>query len=69
MYTKKQQAANLLKAMKEKPKLGSGQRFKSLVKDLKKKKVKNPGALAAWIGRQKYGKAAFQKLSQKGRKK
>ena len=55
--------------MKEKPKLGSGQRFKNLVKDLKKKKVKNPGALAAWIGRQKYGKAAFQKLSQKGRKK
>jgi hypothetical protein len=29
--------------------------------------VKNPGALAAWIGRKKYGKVKFQNLS-KGRK-
>jgi hypothetical protein len=68
MYTKKQQAANLIKAMKEKPKLGSGQRFKNLVKDLKKKKVKNPGALAAWVGINKYGKAAMTKMALKGRK-
>jgi hypothetical protein len=30
---------------------------------------KNMRFKTAWIGRQKYGKAAFQKLSQKGRKK
>ena len=36
-----------------KGKLGSGKRFK---------------ALAAWIGRKKYGKKKFQKLATKGRK-
>lgn len=66
-YTRAQQAANLLKAKKEKPKIGSGKRFEELTGELKKKGVKDPGALAAWAGRQKYGKAAFQKLS-KGRK-
>jgi hypothetical protein len=45
-----------------KAKLGSGARFKAL-----KKKV-GSGALAAWIGRKKYGKARFQKLAKKGKK-
>lgn len=67
-YTRAQQAANLLKAKKEKPKIGSGKRFKALTSELKKKGVKNPEALAAAIGRNRYGKAAFQKLSMKGRK-
>lgn len=66
-YTRAQQAANLIKAKKEKPKIGSGKRFENLTKELKSKGVKDPGALAAYIGRQKYGKVAFQKLS-KGRK-
>jgi hypothetical protein len=44
-----------------KAKLGSGARFKALVK-----KGKSP-ALAAWIGRKKYGKSRFQKLASKGK--
>jgi len=52
-----------------KAKLGSGKRFKKLTGQLAKKGAKNPKALAAWIGRKKYGKAKFQKLSAKGRKK
>jgi hypothetical protein len=45
-----------------KAKLGSGARFKAL-----KKKV-GSGALAAYIGRKKYGKKKFAKLSAKGRR-
>ncbi len=44
-----------------KAKLGSGARFKALVQ-----KVKSP-ALAAWIGRKKFGKKKFQSLSSKGK--
>lgn len=47
----------------KKPKLGTGTRFKNLAK-----KVKSP-ALAAWIGRKKFGKKKFAKLSAKGKKK
>ena len=47
---------------KRKPKLGSGKRFKNLVKKTGSK------ALAAWIGRKKYGKKKFQQLANKGRK-
>lgn len=52
-----------------KPKLGSGARFKSLTKKLAKKPgIKNPAALAASIGRKKFGKKKFQKLAAKGRR-
>ena len=30
-------------------------------------KVENPGALTAFLGRKKYGPAAFQKMAAKGR--
>tara|TARA_R110000765_G_scaffold418277_1_gene521639 strand:- start:122 stop:328 length:207 start_codon:yes stop_codon:yes gene_type:complete len=50
------------------PKLGSGKRFKRLTKKLKKKGTKNPKALAAWIGRKKYGKKKFQKLAATGKR-
>jgi hypothetical protein len=51
-----------------KPKLGSGARFKALKKKLGKRKgVTNPGGLAAYIGRKKYGKKKFAKLSVAGR--
>lgn len=43
-------------------KLGGGGRFKKLAE-----KVGSP-ALAAYIGRKKYGKKKFAKLSAKGRK-
>lgn len=53
-----------------KAKLGSGARFKALVKKIAGKgKVKNPAAVAAAIGRKKYGKTRFQALAAKGRKK
>lgn len=48
--------------------LGSGARFKALKKKLAKKGVRDPGALAADIGRKKHGKAKFQKLAAAGRK-
>jgi len=51
-----------------KPKLGSGERFAALEKNLKKKGAETPGALAAWIGRKKYGKNKFQELSEKAKK-
>jgi hypothetical protein len=43
--------------------------FEKLVKKLAARGVKNPRALAAWIGRKKYGKKGFAKLSAEGRKK
>lgn len=72
-----------------KPKLGSGGRFKELMKKLEGRKVgqtaqgkklaaalpgltgkvSNPAALAAYIGRKKYGSKKFSKLSAAGRKK
>jgi hypothetical protein len=51
-----------------KPKLGTGARFKALKKKLAAKGAINPAALAAWIGRKKYGEERFQKLAAKGRK-
>jgi hypothetical protein len=52
-----------------KPKLGSGERFAALkAKIAQNPKVDNPGAVAASIGRKKYGKARFGMLSLAGRK-
>ncbi|MGH8744531.1 MAG: hypothetical protein ACREUY_09670 [Burkholderiales bacterium] len=51
-----------------KPKLGSGKRFAQLkAKIAAKGNVRNPAAVAAAIGRKKYGKARFQKLAAAGR--
>lgn len=52
-----------------KPPLGSGERFKQLSNKLQKKGVADPDALAAWIGRKKYGNKKFNQLSQKAKKK
>lgn len=53
----------------KKPKLGTGKRFAKLKKALSKKKgVKNPGALAAAIGRKKFGTKKMAKMAAKGRK-
>ena len=48
-------------------KLGGGGRYQKLIGQLEKKGVKDPAALAAWIGRKKLGKAKFQSLAAKGR--
>lgn len=47
---------------------GGGGRFQKLKKELSKEGVKDPGALAASIGRKKYGKKKFQQMAAKGRK-
>lgn len=49
-----------------KPKLGSGARFASLEHKFEGRgDIKNPGALAASIGRKKYGAKKFSALSHK----
>ena len=56
-------ATNRSKIKKQvKGKLGSGKRFKDLVKKTGSK------ALAAYIGRKKYGKKKFQQLANLGKK-
>jgi hypothetical protein len=58
-------------------KVGGGGRFEKLEHSLSERmkhhaggheSVHDPGALAAYIGRKKYGKAAFQKMAAKGKK-
>lgn len=51
----------------KKPKLGSGGRFSALKSKLAKGGASNPGGLAAFIGRKKYGKSKFQQLAKKGK--
>jgi hypothetical protein len=49
-------------------KLGGGGRFQALKEKLAAKGgVSDPAAVAAAIGRKKYGKAKFQKMAAKGR--
>jgi len=54
--------------MARKAKLGSGKRFAALKKKVAKKGVRNPAALAASIGRKKYGAKKMAKLAAAGRK-
>lgn len=49
-------------------KLGSGSRFKAIEESAKKSGASNPAAVAAAIGRKKYGAKAMAKMSAKGRK-
>lgn len=52
----------------DKMRLGGGGRFEKLVGQLEKKGVKDPEALASYIGRKRLGKAKFQSLAAKGRR-
>lgn len=49
-------------------KVGGGGRYQKLVKKLKEEGASDPKALAAHIGRKKYGKKKFQQMAAKGRK-
>lgn len=49
-------------------KLGGGGRFAKLKKELAKKGASSPGGLAAYIGRQKYGKKKMASMAAKGKK-
>jgi len=61
--------AHLHMTGKKRPPLGSGGRFAALKSKLASRPgVTNPGALAAYIGRKKYGAKKFAKLGAKGRK-
>lgn len=48
--------------------LGGGGRFEKLSKELGEGGAKDPDALAAYIGRKKYGKKKFAKLGSAGRR-
>jgi hypothetical protein len=48
--------------------IGSGKRFRGLAAKLNKPGIKNPSALAASIGRKKYGDKRFQALALAGRR-
>jgi HK97 family phage prohead protease len=50
------------------PKLGTGARFAALKSKLSSKGASDPGALAAYIGRKKFGRARFTSLASKARK-
>lgn len=52
-----------------KAKLGSGGRFAAVEAAAKKSGAKNPGAVAAAVGRKKYGAEKMAKMAAKGRKK
>lgn len=54
-----------------KAKLGSGARFKALTEKIKKqgKSEESAKAIAAAVGRKKYGKEKFQAMAAKGKKK
>lgn len=41
--------------------------FKKLTEQLRRKGVKDPEALASWIGRKKYGEKRFQQMAKKGK--
>jgi len=57
------------KKVMKRTKPGTGARFKSLVQKLKQKGgVTNPEAVAAAIGRKKYGSKKFQQMAIQGRK-
>lgn len=47
---------------------GTGKRFGIMIKALAMKGARKPKALAAWIGRRKYGKAGMAKMAVAGRK-
>lgn len=55
------------KMSKRKPKLGSGKRFAQLKGKLADKGASDPGALAAYIGRKKYGNKKFAALGRHGK--
>ena len=70
-------AGSMMKAMQDDmmsphmrvPKAGTGKRFMNLTAKLSIGGAKNPKALAAYIGRKKFGKSRFQSLASKGKKK
>ena len=65
----RKKAAAAQKRTQKTAKLGSGARFNALEKSIAAGGAKNPGAVAAAIGRKKFGVKKMAKMSAKGRKK
>jgi len=64
-----EEAEEIEKAPDEPP-VGTGERFRRLRGKLARRDdVDDPDALAAWIGRKKYGKKRFQEMAAQGRSK
>jgi hypothetical protein len=55
--------------MAKKPKLGSGERFKQVEASAEASGAEDPAAVAAAVGRKKYGAKKMAELSAAGRKK
>jgi hypothetical protein len=49
--------------------IGITEQFDVIVEKLEEYAVRDPAALAAWIGRKKYGKEKFQKMATAGKRK
>jgi hypothetical protein len=57
-----------LEAVRKRAKVGSGKRFEALTEQLSHKKgIRNPKAVAAAIGRRKYGAKRMASMAAKGR--
>lgn len=54
--------------MARKPKLGTGKRFKAVAASARRSGARDPNAVAAAVGRRKYGKAGMAKLAAAGRR-
>lgn len=52
-----------------KPKLGSGERFKAIERRAASSGAENPGAVAASIGIKKYGVSKMEQMAQAGKAK
>ena len=59
----------MIMAFKIKGRLGTGARFKAVERAAAASGAKNPAAVAAAVGRKKYGAKKFAKLAARGRKK
>lgn len=55
-------------ARRRKAKLGSGKRFKAVARSARKSGARNPNAVAAAVGRKKYGKKRFQAMAARGKR-
>lgn len=58
-----------IQTYKPKGKLGSGSRFKAIAKKAEAEGAKDPEAVAAMAGMNKYGKAKMMKMAQAGKRK
>jgi len=65
----KKRLRTIQKRVQKTSKLGTGSRFKAVVASAKASGAENPAAVAAAIGRKKYGQKKMGQLAAKGRKK